>query len=114
MCRQVWLHSVCPSETIRRTTLGLLAALAPSRQKVALTPHCRSRSRIFGVLTGSGPSSKVSATASEPVTVMVPSGPVPVARERSMLAVPEQSIGAGLGGAVVGLGGSVGDGEGDS
>src|SRR5512142_1238130 len=45
------------------------------RQNVALTPCSRSRSRICGVYVGSGPSSKVSATADEPVRIWVPSGP---------------------------------------
>src|SRR5262245_23406248 len=79
-CRQVWLHSVWPSATIRRTSAGLPQACWPTRQKVALTPFFFNRSSIFGVLTGSGPSSKVSATFLFPVTLIDPAGPLPVAR----------------------------------
>jgi hypothetical protein len=42
-----------------------------------LTLFFLSRSSIFGVLTGSGPSSNVSATARLPVALIEPCGPTP-------------------------------------
>jgi hypothetical protein len=85
-CRQEWLHRVWPSATIRRTSAGLPYACVPTRQNVALTPFFFNRSSIFGVLTGSGPSSNVSATVEFPVVFIDPPGPLPVIRGRFLTA----------------------------
>src|SRR6266516_2715575 len=71
---QVWLHRVWPSATIRLITSGYSATCLPITQNVALTCCLASRSRKAMEYT-SGPSSKVSATASEPVPVREPAGP---------------------------------------
>ena len=53
-----------PSARIRRTRAGWARALLPTRKNVPVIPRSRpARSRTSGVCTGSGPSSKVSATA---------------------------------------------------
>src|SRR6478609_4587182 len=67
-------------------TLLAFATLMPFTQKVAFTPHCCSRSKMRGVLTGSGPSSKVSATSLDPVEMVVPNAPEPDTCERSKVA----------------------------
>jgi hypothetical protein len=53
----IWL----PSAMIRRTSSGWSTTSVPTTKKVACTWLWRSTSRIRGVQTGSGPSSKVSA-----------------------------------------------------
>src|SRR5688572_23931008 len=88
---------------MRLITLCAPATLMPLMQKVAFTPHCRSRSSTLGVLTGSGPSSKVRATSLEPVAITVPNGPEPETFDRSELAVPVQFMTAGGLGLVEGL-----------
>src|SRR2546429_225529 len=72
----VWLHSVCPSATIRRTCSAYAATCWPMRQNVALTWYCARRSRTWLVYPD-GPSSKVSARPELPVPVSDPNGPCP-------------------------------------
>ncbi|SHN37677.1 hypothetical protein SAMN05216499_1559 [Actinacidiphila paucisporea] len=50
-----------PSARISRTSAGWAATWVPTTKNVAWTWWRRSTARIFGVQTGSGPSSKVSA-----------------------------------------------------
>ena len=61
-CSQVCMPVSCPSAAMRRTSSGCRSAFAPTRKNVALTPLSRSRSSTRGVISGSGPSSNVSAT----------------------------------------------------
>ena len=63
--------------TICRTISGCFSTCSPTRQKVAFTWYSASIARIFGVCTGSGPSSKVSATVSVPVVRSDWNGPSP-------------------------------------
>src|SRR5436190_9632753 len=62
---------------MRLISAGLSRARKPTTQNVAFTPYCLSRSSRRGVWSGSGPSSKVSATAWVPVVPAEPFGPVP-------------------------------------
>jgi hypothetical protein len=57
----VWLPSSWPSAATWRSSSGWLAALTPVTKNVAGTWCRRSTSSSFGVHSGSGPSSKVSA-----------------------------------------------------
>src|SRR3954447_20806814 len=54
---------------MRRIRLGWVCTRVPTTQNVARAWLRFNRSRIFGVFTGSGPSSKVSATSAVPVVV---------------------------------------------
>ena len=60
---KVWLPTSCPSASIRCTRSGLACAFSPMMKKLAWTPFSFRMSRIFGVQSGSGPSSKVSASS---------------------------------------------------
>src|SRR5262249_34830834 len=68
-CDQLWLHSVCPSATMRRTSAARSCTWRPIRQNVALTPAALSWSRKW-LVNVHCPSSDVSAAAFEPVVVM--------------------------------------------
>ena len=55
-----WFPTAKPSRVIRSMISGCLAIWSPVTKNVAGTRLALSRSSSFGVLTGSGPSSKVS------------------------------------------------------
>ena len=57
-CVKVWLPISCPSRTYRCSNPMLFCASSPITMNAAFTWYCFSTSRIFGVHTGSGPSSK--------------------------------------------------------
>ncbi len=57
-----WLPISCPWLMICRTRSGCLRAFSATIKKVPETPFWARISRIIGVKTGSGPSSKVRAT----------------------------------------------------
>ena len=57
-----WMPRVWPSATIRRSRSGDRSTASPSTKNVAWTPEARRMSRMAGVVSGEGPSSKVSAT----------------------------------------------------
>ena len=61
-CVKVWLPISWPSRYTRSITLTLSCATSPIMKNVPTTWYFFSTSRIFGVHSGSGPSSKVSAT----------------------------------------------------
>src|SRR3569833_2191005 len=85
---------------MRLTISGWSRTRNPTRQNVAWTWYCFSRSRIRGVLTGSGPSSNVSATASVPVLRSEPTGPSPVMSARLGVGL---GLGGGGGGGLIGI-----------
>src|SRR5581483_7301536 len=64
---------------MRLMSSGYAAACLPTTQNVAFTPADFNMSSTCGVYSGQGPSSKVSATASVPVTLTEPAGPMPLA-----------------------------------
>ena len=63
MAISVAAHAVASSDDLRHQ-VGCASASVPSTKKVARMPSSSSRSKVWGVVRGEGPSSKVSATAS--------------------------------------------------
>ncbi len=62
-CFCEWFSTLCPRAIISRVSAGWRRARSPIRKNVARTRCASSRSRTWGVTTGSGPSSSVSAMA---------------------------------------------------